>query len=78
LPANKRRALLTQALTTPHSPLATPYSPPADALLKLRILDPACGSGHFLLAAARTLGMQLARARSGEDEPAPEQVRHAI
>ncbi|MCS7352425.1 MAG: N-6 DNA methylase, partial [Anaerolineae bacterium] len=46
-------------------------------LLSLRILDPACGSGHFLLAAARTLGMTLARLRSGEDEPAPEQARQA-
>src|SRR5439155_19075656 len=26
---------------------------PREALLGLRIIDPACGSGHFLLAAAR-------------------------
>jgi hypothetical protein len=48
------------------------------AILSLRILDPACGSGHFLLAAARRLGKELARARTGEDEPAPERVREAI
>jgi hypothetical protein len=41
------------------------------------VLDPACGSGHFLLAAARRLGRELARVRSGEDEPAPERVREA-
>ncbi|GAB4559572.1 MAG: hypothetical protein Fur0016_23760 [Anaerolineales bacterium] len=48
------------------------------ALLSIKVCDPACGSGHFLLAAARRLGKELARIRSGEDEPAPEQVRAAI
>jgi hypothetical protein len=48
------------------------------ALLALNVLDPACGSGHFLLAAARRLGKELARIRTGEDEPAPERVREAI
>ncbi|MCS6841947.1 MAG: N-6 DNA methylase [Roseiflexus sp.] len=48
------------------------------ALLNLRVLDPACGSGHFLLAAARRLGRELARIRTGEDEPAPEHVRQGI
>jgi hypothetical protein len=42
------------------------------------VLDPACGSGHFLLAAARRLGKELARVRTGEDEPAPARVREAI
>ncbi len=48
------------------------------ALLSIKVCDPACGSGHFLLAAARRLGKELARLRSGEDEPAPEVVRAAI
>lgn len=48
------------------------------AILSLRVLDPACGSGHFLLAAARRLGKELAKVRTGEDEPAPETVREAI
>lgn len=30
------------------------------ALLSLRVCDPACGSGHFLLAAARRIGKELA------------------
>lgn len=38
---------------------------PARALLSLRIIDPACGSGHFLLAAARRLATRLARVRNG-------------
>src|SRR5690606_9376504 len=32
-----------------------------DALLGLSIVDPACGSGHFLLAAARRLAAHVAR-----------------
>lgn len=48
------------------------------AILALKVCDPACGSGHFLLAAARRLGKELARVRTGEDEPAPERVREAI
>ncbi|MEJ5251110.1 MAG: N-6 DNA methylase [Armatimonadota bacterium] len=47
------------------------------ALLSIRVLDPACGSGHFLLAAARRLGKEVARVRTGEEEPAPEVVREA-
>jgi hypothetical protein len=48
------------------------------ALLSLKIIDIACGSGHMLLAAARRVGKELARLRTGEDEPAPERVREAI
>ena len=32
-----------------------------EALLKLKVIDPACGSGHFLLAAARRLAAHIAR-----------------
>lgn len=48
------------------------------ALLSIKVCDPACGSGHFLLAAARRLGQELARIQSGADEPAPEEVRSAV
>lgn len=48
------------------------------ALLSLRVIDPACGSGHFLLAAARRIGKELARVRSGEDEPGVSKQRHAV
>jgi hypothetical protein len=48
------------------------------ALLSIKVVDPACGSGHFLLAAARRLGKELASVRTGEDEPAPEEAREAI
>jgi hypothetical protein len=48
------------------------------ALLSLKICDPASGSGHFMLAAARRIGRELARVRSGETEPNPADHRHAI
>lgn len=47
-------------------------------LLAVTICDPACGSGHFLVAAARRIARRLAQLRSGEDEPTPTQVRHAL
>ncbi len=49
-----------------------------EALLNLKIVDPACGSGHFLIAAAQRLGKRLAALRTGDDEPAPEAVREAV
>lgn len=47
-------------------------------LLALTICDPACGSGGFLVAAARRIARRLAQVRSGEDEPTPETVQHAL
>lgn len=57
---------------------AAPPSEKEAALLSLRILDPACGSGHFLLAAARYVGKTLARLRSGGSEPTPATLRQAV
>ncbi len=48
------------------------------ALLSLRVCDPACGSGHFLLAAARRIGTELAKVRTDEEAPAPDAVRAAV
>ncbi len=48
------------------------------AILSLKVCDPASGSGHFLLAAARRLGRELARVRTGEAEPAPDAYRLAV
>jgi type I restriction-modification system DNA methylase subunit len=56
---------------------AAPEGQCEKALLSIRVCDPACGSGHFLLAAARRIGHKLARQRTGEEEPAPERVREA-
>ncbi|MCP3962315.1 MAG: N-6 DNA methylase [bacterium] len=51
---------------------------PEAAILALTVCDPACGSGHFLVAAARRIAKRLAAVRSGEDEPSPEAVQHAL
>jgi phage repressor protein C with HTH and peptisase S24 domain len=48
------------------------------AILNLAIVDPACGSGHFLVAAAHRIAKRLASVRTGDEEPAPAEVRHAI
>ena len=48
------------------------------AILSIKVCDPACGSGHFLLASARKLGKELAKIRTDEQEPAPEVIREAI
>lgn len=48
------------------------------ALLALTVCDPACGSGHFLVGAARRIAKAVAEVRSGDPEPPPEMVRHAL
>ncbi|MDO7835083.1 N-6 DNA methylase [Sphingobium sp. HBC34] len=54
----------------------------ADAILKLSVIDPACGSGHFLLGAARRMAFRVAQLRNSEvpDYPAAmrDVVRHSI
>ena len=40
-----------------------------NALLGLSIVDPACGSGHFLLAAARPLAAHVPRLQAGGKRP---------
>ena len=46
-------------------------------LLGVTVIDPACGSGHFLLAAARRIAARVARARTGGVASAQE-YRHAL
>lgn len=53
-------------------------SPKEQAILALKICDPACGSGHFLISAAHRLAKRLASIRAGEDEPAPSVIQHAL
>jgi hypothetical protein len=48
------------------------------ALLSIRVCDVACGSGHILLNAARRIGTELARVRTGEDQPSPTAIRKGI
>ena len=51
---------------------------PEQALLGLRVLDPATGSGHFLIAAAHRIAGRLAGVRADGDEPTPDQLRTAL
>ncbi len=51
---------------------------PEAAILALNVCDPACGSGHFLLAAARRIAKRLAAVRSGDDEPSPPEIQRAL
>lgn len=53
---------------------------PVEALLQLTVCDPACGSGHFLLAAARRLADEVAILRSSQHggAPMPADYRHAL
>ena len=47
------------------------------ALLALRVVDPACGSAAFLIAATNYLGQELARIRTKDDYPADHALRVA-
>jgi hypothetical protein len=55
---------------------------PVRALLALTVCDPACGSGHFLLAAARRLADEVALHRAAAEReggaPTPADYRHAL
>ena len=46
-----------------------------EAILKLSIIDPACGSGHFLLAAARKTAEYLAMVRNPDGTITPQEYR---
>ncbi|MDW8338779.1 MAG: N-6 DNA methylase, partial [Thermoleophilia bacterium] len=49
-----------------------------EAILDLKVVDPACGSGHFLVAAAHRIAKRLASLRTGDAEPSPEATRQAL
>ncbi|MFJ9833654.1 Eco57I restriction-modification methylase domain-containing protein [Streptomyces sp. NPDC101169] len=49
-----------------------------EELLNLTVCDPACGSGHFLVAAARRIAKRVAAVREQNPEPTIDAVRHAL
>jgi hypothetical protein len=51
---------------------------PEQAILNLKVCDPACGSGHFLIGAAHRIAKRLAAVRTGNEEPGPEDRRTAL
>ena len=51
---------------------------PEQAILDLKVCDPACGSGHFLIGAAHRMAKRLASVRTGDEEPSPDATRTAL
>lgn len=58
--------------------LAAQPENPTGALLSTTIIDPACGSGHFLLAAARRLAERLAQYQATDGAVKASDYRHAL
>lgn len=48
------------------------------ALLGLKVCDPAIGSGHFMVAAARRIATRVAMVRTGEIDPTPTTISDAM
>ncbi|MEQ9142909.1 MAG: N-6 DNA methylase [Parvibaculaceae bacterium] len=71
------QALLDTALDPVLDKTEAKADDPEAALLSLSVIDPACGSGHFLLAAARRIATRVARIRA-DGTPAQEDFRHAL
>ncbi|MFE0806092.1 Eco57I restriction-modification methylase domain-containing protein [Streptomyces sp. NPDC058848] len=57
---------------------ADPSEAIVNELLSLTVCDPACGSGHFLVAAARRIAKRVAAVRERNPEPTLNAVRHAL
>jgi N-6 DNA Methylase len=51
---------------------------PEQAILDLNVCDPACGSGHFLIAASHRIAKKLASIRTGDEEADPGAMRKAL
>ncbi len=84
-PASEKERRLTEAERRAFEamwrelPLATRHSLLAEAmLLDIKVIDPASGSGHFLIAAAHRLAAHLARIRNQDQEPSPAAHREAL
>ena len=74
-------SLISALLDTALDPVvdeAARQESPEQAILSLAVVDPACGSGHFLIAAANRIAKRLAAIRSDDPEPTPEETRAAL
>jgi hypothetical protein len=71
------QALLDTALDPVLDRVESEAEDASAALLGVTVIDPACGSGHFLLAAARRIATRIARARTG-GVPSAADYRHAL
>jgi hypothetical protein len=71
------QTLLDSALDPVLDRVESEADDPAKALLEVTVIDPACGSGHFLLAAARRIATRVAHARA-EGVASAEDYRHSL
>ncbi len=74
-------SLVTSLLDTALDPVldeAAKKHDPVQAILDLKVCDPAAGSGHFLIAAAHRIAKRLAAVQTGDAEPSPQAHRHAL
>lgn len=74
-------SLITELLDSAVNPVldeAVKKQNPEQAILELNVIDPACGSGHFLIAAAHRIAKRLAAVRTGDEEPSPDSMRSAL
>jgi len=76
-PASLISCLLDSALD-PVLEAAAGKENPEKAILDLKVCDPACGSGHFLIAAAKRMAGRLATIRAGGDEPSTDMYHRAV
>jgi hypothetical protein len=76
-PTSVIEALLDESLD-PLLDEASQKPDPLDALLGVTVCDPACGSGHFLAAAARRIARRYAQQATGDPEPTPLALRDAM
>jgi hypothetical protein len=71
------QALLDTALDPVLDRVESEASNPSAALLGVTVIDPACGSGHFLLAAARRIATRVVKYRA-DGVATPADYRHAL
>lgn len=71
------QALLDSALDPVLDRIESEAQDATSDLLGVSVIDPACGSGHFLLAAARRIATRVARLRTGGVASAAD-YRHAL
>lgn len=71
------QALLDTALDPVLDKTEAEADDPEKALLNLSVIDPACGSGHFLLGAANRIATRVARIRA-DGTPSLADFRHAL
>nr|BBH91652.1 hypothetical protein KTC_64030 [Thermosporothrix sp. COM3] len=76
-PSSLIESLLDSALE-PVLAEACEHPDPEQAILQLKVCDPACGSGHFLIAATRRMARRLAVIRAGNEEPSQRELRRAL